>query len=103
MTIDEIVSAIRNNRIRITHHADEEAHSDNLTINETLASVINGEIIEVYPKDMPYPSCLIYGETNKGEPIHSVWAFNEENLWAVMITVYRLDSKRWINWKTRRK
>lgn len=34
--------------------------------------------------------------------IHSVWAYNEENQWAVLTTVYRPDPKRWIDWRTRR-
>jgi hypothetical protein len=103
LTIREIVSAISNNRIRITHHADEEACSDNLTISEIFMSAIEGEIIESYPNDTPYPSCLIYGKNKNSEPIHSVWAFNEENSWAVLITVYRPDPERWVDWKTRRK
>jgi hypothetical protein len=31
MTIEEIINAIRNNRLRITDHADEEAQTDKLT------------------------------------------------------------------------
>jgi hypothetical protein len=55
-----------------------------------------------YPDDKPFPSCLIYGETFSGEPVHSVWAYNQENQWAVLITVYRPDPRRWIDWRTRR-
>lgn len=103
MKIENIINAIKNDRIRITDHADEETHSDNLTFEEVLSSVINGEIIEDYREDKPYPSCLIFGQNNKKEPIHSVWAYNEKNKWAVLITVYRPDPNRWIDWKTRRK
>jgi hypothetical protein len=35
--------------------------------------VLIGDIFEEYPEDKPYPSCLVYGETFKKEPIHSVW------------------------------
>lgn len=103
MHIDDIIEAIQANRIRITDHADEEAHADNLTFEEILFSVIQGEIIEDYPNDRPYPSCLIFGQNFSGEPIHSVWAYNEENKWTVLITVYRPDTNRWINWRERRK
>ncbi|WP_419634089.1 DUF4258 domain-containing protein, partial [Thiolapillus sp.] len=51
--------------------------------------------------DKPYPSCLILGRNFSGEPIHSVWAYNPENLWAVLITVYRPGPERWIDWKIR--
>jgi hypothetical protein len=96
-------SAIRSERFRITDHAYEETLSDSLTFEEVITSVIHGEIIEHYPTDKPYPSCLIFGENYRREPVHSVWAYNKENLWAVLITVYRPDPKRWIEWKTRRK
>jgi hypothetical protein len=103
MDINNIISAIRNNRIRITDHADEEAENDQLTFDEIYFSVLNGDVIEDYPDDKPYPSCLIYGQNFSGDPIHSVWAFNEQTQWAVLITVYRPDPTRWINWRKRRK
>jgi hypothetical protein len=43
------------------------------------------------------------GKNFAGEPIHSVWAYNSGNGWAVLITVYRPDPKRWIEWKVRMK
>jgi len=79
LEINDIIQAIRHNRIRITDHADEEAHADDLSFDEVFTSVIYGEIIENYPKDKPYPSCLIFGKNFKREPIHSVWAYNTEN------------------------
>ena len=103
MDIEVIIEAIRLNRIRITDHADEEAQADKFSFDEIFFSVFQGEVIEDYPNDFPYPSCLIYGDTFRGEPIHSVWAYNNENHWAVLITVYRPDPERWITWRQRRK
>jgi len=103
MNINDIIKAIRANRVRITDHADEEARADKLSFDEVFYSVFQGEIIEDYPTDRPYPSCLIYGRTFRGNPVHTVWAYNEQNGWAVLITVYRPDPTRWINWRERRK
>ena len=103
MKIEDLIDAIKNNRLRITDHADEEAHSDNLSVEEIIATVVNGEVVEDYLSDKPFPSCLIYGQNYKQEPIHSVWAYNKKTKWAVLITVYRPDPKRWIDWKIRRK
>jgi len=100
--LEDIVDAIRDNRIRITDHADEEAQVDHLSFDEIFFSVFQGEIIEDYPEDTPYPSCLVYGDTFAGVPVHSVWACNQDNQWAVLITVYRPDPIRWINWRIRR-
>jgi hypothetical protein len=102
MRIEDIIDAIRNQRIRITDHADEEAQADRLSFDEVFVSVFQGEVIEEYPDDKPFPSCLIYGDTFSEDPVHSVWAYNQENRWAVLITVYRPDSQRWIDWRTRR-
>lgn len=79
MDIEDIVDAIRHSRIRITDHADEEAQADHLSFDEIFISVFQGEIVEDYLDDRPYPSCLIYGETFSRDPVHSVWAYNQKN------------------------
>jgi hypothetical protein len=103
VAIDDIIKSIKAKKIRITEHADEEAQNDELSFEEIFASVLTGEIIEQYPDDKPYPSCLIYGKNLENEPIHSVWAYNAETRASVLITVYRPDPSRWIDWKVRRK
>ncbi len=103
MVLNDIVEAVKNKRIRITDHADEEAQADHFSLLEIYDSAFNDEIIEDYPNDKPYPSCLVYGATKSKEPVHSVWAYNEENKWAVLITVYRPDPDLWMDWRTRKK
>lgn len=103
MELRFILEAIQAGRIKITDHADEEAEADRLTFDEIYYSVFHGEIIEDYPESKPYPSCLVYGQAFQGDPVHSVWAYNQESGWAVLITVYRPDPERWIEWRTRRK
>ena len=102
ITLTDIINAIQNSRVKITNHADEEAEADNLTFDEIYFSVLHGEIIENYSTDKPYPSCLIYGKNFCCKPIHSVWAYNENNQWAVLITVYRPNPERWLNLKERK-
>ena len=102
MIIEDIKNAIQNSRIKITDHADDEAEADGLTFDEIFFAVAHGEIIEHYPDDKPYPSCLINGFTFSGDAVHSVWAFNNKSLWAVLITVYRPDPERWKTFRIRR-
>jgi len=102
MKIGDIIEAIREDRVRITDHAYEEASADQLTFDETYVSVFDGEIIEEYLDDDLYPSCLISGQTFGGNSVHSVWAYNRENEWAVLIAVYRPDPSRWIDHCKRR-
>jgi hypothetical protein len=101
MNVEDIILAIRRGQVRITDHADEEAADDCLTFDEIYCSVMQGEIIEDYPTDRPFPSCLIMGKSFAGQAIHSVWAYNRKTQWAVLITVYRPDPARWIDWKVR--
>lgn len=103
MEIEHIIKAIESNKVKITDHADEEAQADSLSFDEIFFSVIQGEIIEDYKTDKPSPSCLILGKTFRGNPVHSVWAYNEKSGWAVLITVYKPDPSLWIEWKERRK
>jgi hypothetical protein len=103
MNLSDIFQAIRANRIRVTSHAQKEAQADGLTLEQIYTSVIRGEMIKEYPDDRPYPSCLILGFTVAGQAVHSVWAYNSENRFAVLITVYRPDPNLWENFRERKK
>ena len=102
MDIEDIRDAVRNGRVKVTDHADGEALEDQITASELRSSVLSGEIIEDYPDDIPYPSCLIYGMTSEGNPVHSVWGYGVDKREATLITLYRPDPGRWIDWRTRR-
>jgi hypothetical protein len=102
MNHDDLVQAMDANLFRVTDHADEEMAADGLTLDQVLHATRCGEIIEKYVDDKPYPSCLIYGRTPDDAPVHAVWAYNVNNGWAVLITVYRPDPQRWIESRQRR-
>jgi len=60
---------------------------------EDVAHVVSrGKVIENYPDDKPYPSCLLLGWLN-GRPIHVVSATTEHEI--IIITVYEPDPARW--------
>jgi len=99
----DIIDAIQAGDLRITDHAYEDANADRLKFDEIYFSVQNGVVIEEYQDDSPYPSVLIFGQTFGGDPVHSVWAYNQKKRWTVLITVYRPDPNRWINCKVRKK
>lgn len=101
MNIKDVADAVIEGRIRITRHAYKEALEDHLSFDEILRSIRFGEIIEDYPSDKPYPSCLILGRLPFGIPIHSVWAYNSVHAIAILVTVYRPNPVLWINWKER--
>jgi len=103
MDIGNIIEAIQDSRVRISDHADEEAEVDQLTFDEIYFSVFHGEIIEDYPDDKPYPSCLIYGRTTKNRPLHAVCAYSEDEKLSIVITVYQPNYERWIDFSRRKR
>jgi hypothetical protein len=65
-------------------------------------AVTCGTIIEKYPDDTPYPSCLIMARI-ADRPVHVVAAFNDEDKQIIIITVYEPDPQIWSDGFTRRK
>ena len=55
--------------------------------------MMNGEIIEDYPKDFPYHSCLIIGKTDKDKILHLVCAIGDDKLW--IVTAYEPSTTEW--------
>ena len=70
---------------------------------EAYAAICNGEVIEEYPEDNPYPSVLIYGRTTKNRPLHMVCAYNQTENFAIVVTVYHPNPELWIDYKRRKK
>ena len=101
MTLQQLHQAVLNDRINITAHAQQEAANDSLSLADVFVSLANGQIIESYPTDRPYPSALVLGFTADGNPVHSVWAYDAVKQIAVLVTVYRPDPDRWESWSIR--
>lgn len=100
--IEKLREAILGERYRVIDHADDGMVADRLRLDDVPGSVADGEIIEQYPTDRPFPSCLIYGNSGEGVPIHSVWAYNDATGWAALITAYRPDPDRWVDFRRRK-
>ena len=55
-----------------TAHSTERFRQRGISIRDIRNAINVGEIIEQYPDDYPYPSCLILGKNLRGENIHAV-------------------------------
>lgn len=75
---------------------------DDISEKELAEAILNGEIIEDYPNDKPFPSCLIFGRTGEGRPMHGVCAYSKEDI-AIIITTYEPDINMWIDYRIRRR
>jgi hypothetical protein len=85
VNINDLKAAVKNGRVRVTDHADEEAQTGRLTLDQVFFSLANGEVVEEYSTERPYPSWLVLGHTPEENPVHSVWGCNSKNGWAVLI------------------
>lgn len=64
--------------------------------------LLQGEQIEDYPKDKPYPSALFLG-WHRGKPLHVVAALDDGNKWAYIVTAYEPTLEEFeSDFKTRR-
>jgi len=94
MAYDRLVFRVHAARRMVQRHVDEQA------IRHVLR---NGEVIEDYPDDIPYPSYLILGFCG-ARPIHLVAADNHQDQETIIITVYEPDPAKWgPGFKVRRK
>ena len=93
MTIEDIARLCKEQSIRWTKHVLERLFQRNIIIDDVMTALTKGEIIEQYPTDYPFPSCLVLGYTISKKPLHIVCGSNGAELW--IITVYIPNSVEW--------
>jgi len=93
LTIDVLQRICIPENIELTMHAAKRLEQRGISINDVIHCIMNGEIIEHYPSDYPYPSCLILGITVKGNYLHTVIGCNLSQLW--IVTAYYPDTNKW--------
>ena len=90
-------------RIQFRLHAIRRMFEREISDQEVLKVIREGEVIEEYPNDEPYPSMLILGFVND-RPIHVVLAVNEEESMGIVVTAYQPAPSLWRdNFRRRRK
>ena len=86
---DEIMGLCLQGKIEWTDHAQKRILQRGITRQEVKDAITAGEIIEDYPNDYPFPSCLILG----GNHLHVVCGIGAGTLW--IITAYRPTADKW--------
>jgi len=82
-------------------HAIKRMFQRNISEKEVRHVIENGEIIESYSDDTPYPSRLMLG-WSKTRPLHVVAAENQVEQQEIIIAAYEPDPKEWDPTFTRR-
>ena len=86
-------SYFENDEVLISDHVAMRFRQKGLQVKNIRFAVNNGEIIEQYPDDYPFPSCLILGKTIDGKYIHVV--MSDEGKMSRIITAYYPDPNKW--------
>jgi len=80
--------------IIFTGHSIQRIFEREIEPEDIEVSIENGEIIEEYLNDKPYPSFLILHYIN-GKPIHVVSSFDKDSETVYLITAYFPDISIW--------
>lgn len=88
MNIDDLRKLCHDGAIQVSDHCLKRCIMRKISYDEIKSCILNGEIIEEYPDDYPYPSALVLS-LSAAAPLHVVAELSEEYLW--IITAYRPD------------
>lgn len=84
-------------------HAVRRMFERGITTADVRMALDTGRVIEDYPTDTPYPSCLWLSCAGT-RPLHVVYADNVTDGERIIITVYEPDPALWLaDFATRRK
>lgn len=93
--IESLRNYFQNDTIVISEHAKNRCRERNIKQKDIKNCVMTGEIIEQYPSDFPFPSCLIFGYTVDHRIIHVV--ISDEGESGRIITAYIPDTIKFEN------
>lgn len=69
--IQDLRNKIKSGKFEFSKHALDQTILRQISLEEVRDAIANGEIIENYPDDKYGPSCLVYGLTRAGRPVHA--------------------------------
>ena len=103
MNVDKLRLCIKEEKYEWRKHTLIRLNERNIAQVKVLEVILNGEVIEDYSDDTPYPSCLMLGWISS-KPYHVVVAMDEKVPRAFIITAYEPSSEKFTSdFKTRRK
>ncbi|MBD5081152.1 MAG: DUF4258 domain-containing protein [Ruminococcaceae bacterium] len=79
--------------IIITKHARKRLSERGIKFDDIFNVILKGEIIEKYPNDYPFPSCLKLGLSIHNVPLHICIGLGDNKIW--IITGYYPSSDEW--------
>ena len=92
MDIELLQRLCRDNRIMWTIHALKRIRERGIPAEEVLRCIAQGTVIENYPDDRPFPSCLIHCGAGS-RPLHAVVSSDGTEI--TIITAYIPNGDEW--------
>ena len=96
LEIEDIRVLCKDENILLTEHLLSRMRQRNIGFKDIKQAIMTGEIIEQYPTDYPFPSCLINSDS-----IHIVCSIGDEHLY--LITAYHPSPEQWEDGGKKRK
>lgn len=78
------------NKLLFRIHALQRMFQRGISVDDVRSALSSAEVIEEYPQDLPYPSCLMIGWC-RGRPLHIVVAREQKAAETIVIPVYEPD------------
>ena len=98
----EIHKAIKNDKYFWRKHVLERLAERSIRQTDVIDVILNGECIEEYPNDKPFPSALYLGWI-EDKPLHVVFSINVKENLIYIITTYIPDLEHFErDYRTRR-
>ena len=92
-SIEDLQKMCSPENIEITLHAAKRLEQRGIALDDVIECIKVGKIIEYYPDDYPFPSCLILGLSISGRHLHVVVGSDLKTLW--IVTAYYPDPEKW--------
>lgn len=99
MDLNILRQKFKEGKVLIRDHAMMRFDQRGITIEDVESVIMTGELIEDYPDDKPFPSCLISGYIRKDTILYVVCALEEK---VHIITAHWMNPDKWLDPKTRR-
>ena len=80
--------------LHITQHAQQEMVEEDISLDDLLETISQGQILEDYPQHKRGACCLLSGLTAEGRAIHVVCTTARPTL--IIVTVYEPKPAKWV-------
>lgn len=101
MNIETIKRYCKQGALRWTNHVLVRLMQRDIGMADVMCALKDGKIIEQYPTDYPYPSCLVLGVSVQHKHLHIVCGDSGTELW--LITAYYPNEEEWTDEFRKRK